>query len=197
MSYKSREKRLENKRAWYKNNIEKVKIQSKKSRLKHAEQRKLDNKVWSDKNKEHLKQYRRKHSTGIYGSWYAMKQRCNNPKHMAFHNYGGRGIDYCPSWESFEGFRLSMESTYKKGLTLERINNEKGYSEQNCRWATRKEQCNNMRKNVFIEYKGQTMTLTQWAEKLGIKEGTLKYRFRRGWTLEKAMNPKLLRTIIS
>lgn len=195
MPYKSIEDERANRRKWYYNNIEKAKAQSKKSRLKHSEQRKLDNQKWVEKNKEHLKQYRKKHNTGIYGSWYAMKQRCDNPKHQSFHNYGGRGIGYYSPWSSFAEFNKSMGGSYKSGLTLDRIDNNKGYSPDNCRWATQKTQCNNMRKNKLIEYNGQTLTLTQWAEKLGLKECTLKWRFRRGWTIEKMMVPKLFRKI--
>jgi len=197
MSYKSIEAEREYRRNWYQKNINKAKAQSKKSRLKHSEQRKLDTKLWVEYNKEHLKQYRKTHNTGIYGSWYAMKQRCDNPKHKSFHNYGGRGIGYIEAWKSFEEFNRSMSLSYQKGLTLDRIDNNKGYSPENCRWATKKQQANNMRKNTIIEYNGQTLTLTQWAEKLGLKVGTLQWRFRRGWTIEKMMTPELFRKIIN
>ncbi len=137
-------------------------------------------------NKYNTKKYREKY-TGIYGSWYAMKQRCGNPNHLAYHNYGGRGISYPEEWETFKGFEKDMSETYKKGLTIDRIDNNASYSKENCRWATRK--------NILITYKGETHTSTQWAEKLGLRECTLKSRRLRGWTLERMMNPKLERPL--
>ncbi len=187
------EEKLANKRKWYYDNIEKVKASAKKSREKHKHQRKLDTRVWVEKNKEYLTKYRKKKYTGIYGSWYAMKQRIGNPNHSAYHNYGGRGLTYDPIWKSFTEFEKDMGDTYKKGFTLERIDNNGNYCKENCRWATRKDQCNNMRKNVIIEYKGIKLTSSQWAEKLGLKEATFKYRRLRGWTLERMMSPRLER----
>ena len=187
------EEKLAVKRKWYYDNIEKVKATAKKSREKHKDQRKLDNQIWVEKNKEYLSNYRKKKYTGIYGSWYSMKQRISNPKNSAYHNYGGRGLTHDQKWETFAGFEEDMGNTHKKGFTLERIDNNGNYCKENCRWATRKDQCNNMRKNIFIEYKGVTLTSSQWAEKLGMKEGTFKSRRLRGWTLERMMNPKLER----
>ncbi len=142
-----------------------------------------------------MKKYSRKNYVGMYGSWYAMKQRCGNPKNLAYHNYGGRGITYPEKWESYQGFKEDMGETYKKGLTIDRINNNASYSKENCRWLDRKSQCNNTRKNVLITYQGITLTSTQWAEKLGLQECTLKSRRLRGWTLERMMNPKLERPL--
>lgn len=142
-----------------------------------------------------MKKYSREKYLGMYVSWYAMKQRCGNPKNKSYHNYGGRGITYPKKWESYQGFKEDMEETYKKGLTIDRINNNESYSKENCRWLDRKTQCNNMRKNVLITYQGITLTSTQWAEKLGLQECTLKSRRLRGWTLERMMNPKLERPL--
>lgn len=114
---------------------------------------------------KNIKKYNRDKYKGIYGSWYAMKQRCKNPNNNAYHNYGGRGISYPEKWESFSGFEEDMGGTYKEGLTIDRINNNESYSKENCRWLDRKSQCNNTRKNVLIEYNGLTLTSTQWAEK--------------------------------
>lgn len=187
------EEKLAKKRKWYYDNIERVRISSKKSREKHKDQRKLDNKLWTEKNKKYLSEYRKERYTGIYGSWYAMKQRIGNPNNVSYHNYGGRGLAYDDTWETFAGFENDMGGTYKKGYTLERIDNNGNYCKENCRWATRKDQCNNTRKNITIEYQGITLTSSQWAEKLGIREATFKSRRLRGWTLERMMNPKLER----
>lgn len=137
--------------------------------------------------------YRKRHYTGIYGSWYAMKQRCSNPNNKSYHNYGGRGISYPKNWETFAFFKADLGKTYKSGLTLERIDNNASYSLDNCRWASRKEQCNNTRKNRVIKYKGESRTLSQWAEHLGLKPHTLLFRFLRGWSVERMLSPNLER----
>jgi hypothetical protein len=81
----------------------------------------------------------------VYHSWQAMKSRCTNPKLKQYKDYGGRGITYCKRWETFENFRDDMFPTWKPGLTLDRIDNEKGYEKSNCRWATRYQQIHNRR----------------------------------------------------
>jgi hypothetical protein len=87
---------------------------------------------------------------GSYGSrlyrvWGQMIQRCTNPKNNAYRNYGGRGITVCEEWRDFAAFEADMAPSWEEGLTLDRKENDKGYSKENCRWATRAEQIRNRR----------------------------------------------------
>ena len=142
-----------------------------------------------------LKNYRKKHYTGLYGSWYAMKQRCGNPNNLSYKNYGGRGISYPDKWESFEGFKADMGNFYKKGLTLERDDTNKNYSIDNCRWATRQEQAENKRCNIIVEYAGQKRTLLDWWKYLDMKIGynTLRQRYYKGLPSDKILRTSLYR----
>lgn len=117
-----------------------------------------------------------KSKTSEYNSWKSMKARCLNKNHDAYSKYGGRGITICHNWiDSFDRF-LSDMGPRPIGTSLDRIDNEKGYYPENCRWADSKQQNNNQRTNHIIEYNGCRKTLTQWAEYLGIKTSTLHKR---------------------
>lgn len=122
-------------------------------------------------------------------AWINMKQRCYNPSKKEFKDYGGRGITVCREWlDSFEAFRdWAMASGYnpnaKRGqCTLERMDVNGNYEPSNCRWATQKEQCNNLRKNLVIEIDGRSQTVKQWAEECGLDEAKIRYRYKHGYT---------------
>ena len=116
-----------------------------------------------------------------FAVWHSMKQRCECPTHHAYKNYGGRGIKVCERWSSsFENFWGDMGPTYKRGLTLDRIDVNKGYAPENCRWATPKEQANNTRNTVYVLGK----PLSYWREKTGIGKTTLLYRLNHGCPIE-------------
>lgn len=122
-----------------------------------------------------------------YRVWQQMRSRCSNPRATGFDKYGGRGIAVCVEWGSFERFLADMGPRPSRDHTLDRIDNNEGYSKENCRWATRNEQANNTRRNHFIEFDGQALTVAQWAERVGVKQNTLLYRLRRGWPVNEAL----------
>lgn len=119
--------------------------------------------------------------------WQKMRQRCLDPNCKEFPNYGGRGITITKEWDSFEGFKNDMGSSFRQELTLDRIDNNKGYSKQNCRWVDMTAQANNKRNNNLIEYHGLTKTIPQWARIIGIKRSTLAQRlYCYQWSVEQA-----------
>jgi hypothetical protein len=113
-----------------------------------------------------------------------IKQRCMNPNNPAYKDYGGRGIKVCDRWlESYKNFYEDMGDR-PDGMSIERIDNNRGYSPDNCKWATSSEQ-NNNRRNVHI-YKGRT--ISDWSEITGIKKSTIRARLRDyGWGWERAI----------
>lgn len=108
-------------------------------------------------------------STSEYTAWRTMRERCSKQDHHAYKDYGGRGINVCDRWKNnFDNFIDDMGLKPTPKHTLDRVDNNKDYSPENCRWATMKEQCNNRRSCVFVEYNGEIKTLSQWADVLGI-----------------------------
>jgi hypothetical protein len=116
--------------------------------------------------------------TSTYRSWAAMKTRCSNPNCKDYQRYGGRGISYCDAWENFEAFYADMGEK-PDGMTLERIDYDKGYSPENCRWATDAEQQQNKSTNVWLVYGGKRMILSEWSKHLSIPTETLRNRLSR------------------
>lgn len=119
-------------------------------------------------------------------SWRNMLSRCNNPNATGYSYYGGRGVKVCDSWIDFKNFLADMGNR-PEGTTLDRIDSNRHYSKDNCRWATPKEQANNTSKNVLISFAGYTKTLSEWANEIGIKPNTLQYRLYREWSIERAL----------
>jgi len=127
--------------------------------------------------------------TRAYTCWGGMKNRCLNSNDTRYKDYGGRGIKVCDSWLKFENFWRDMGDS-PNGKSLDRIDVNGNYCKENCRWATPKQQQNNMRNNIVLPFNGITKTLSQWAEKSKLKHSTLNARLRRGWTLERALTTK-------
>ena len=123
-----------------------------------------------------------------YGSYKAMMERCYRAKAKNYHNYGGRGIAVCEEWHNILNFeKWVKDSGYAKGLTLERMDVNGNYCPENCSWVNKKAQANNRRNTMYLEYKGETHTISEWADLLGINRSTLNNRIYRGWTIEKAL----------
>lgn len=118
--------------------------------------------------------------TRIYRLWFGMLERCRNPKNPNFRYYGERGIIVCEAWQSFETFAADMGQAPDR-YTLERKDNSRGYEPNNCKWATRKEQARNTRRNVIIKYQGRMMTVSEACELSGIKVPTVFNRIALGW----------------
>ena len=116
----------------------------------------------------------------IYKVYSGMKKRCYDKNHKLYNRYGGRGITVCDEWaKDFMNFyNWSMANGYQDNLTIDRIDNNKGYSPDNCRWVTMLEQAQNTSKNVNITYKGKTQTISAWSRETGIPQNTISRRFR-------------------
>ena len=129
--------------------------------------------------------------TPEYTAWRNMKDRCYNKKDKNFKTYGGRGITVCEQWRnSFENFLKDMGKKPSKKHSLDRVDNNKGYSPDNCKWVTMQEQSNNRRSNKRISFQGITMTIAQWARFRGITYPALAQRIRNNWDIAKALEYK-------
>lgn len=129
------------------------------------------------------------HGTTTYKRWKAMLQRCtSNPEAEHFKNYAARGLTVCDRWrESFEAFRDDMGECPDSTMTLDRIDNERGYEPGNCRWATMAEQNLNRRSVLQLTHAGRTLCASQWAAELGMSANTLLMRLRNGWSTDRAL----------
>jgi hypothetical protein len=126
--------------------------------------------------------------TPTFTRWNNMKQRCYNPNASSYEYYGDRGITVCDRWlHSFENFLEDMGECPSDQHSIERIDNNKGYSPENCKWATAIEQGRNRRNVKLIEFEGKKLAIPEWAECTGIKPGTIAWRLARGWSVDRAL----------
>lgn len=132
--------------------------------------------------------------TKTYDAWHGMKQRCFNPANKAWKNYGGRGITVCDRWkDSFEFFLQDMGES-PVGKSLDRIDNSKGYSPENCRWADNQTQARNKRSNVRFDIGDGPMTLSEIAERSGLSVQVLSWRiYKMGMSPKEACETPPLR----
>jgi len=129
----------------------------------------------------------------IYGVWHAMIQRCCNPYHKAFPRYGGRGISVADAWKDFPVFLdWALVSGYERGLSLDRLDNNAGYSPSNCRWANIFEQNRNKRTNAKVPFNGKEYCYGELAEMCGLDPTLIRNRIAvLGWSVEDAMTRKV------
>jgi hypothetical protein len=123
-----------------------------------------------------------------------MIDRCYNGNASYYPKYGGRGIKVCDRWLGDKGFQNFLEDMGRKPSpkhSIDRIDNNAGYSPENCRWATAKEQGRNTRWNVNFTYAGKTQCIEAWAEEFRINSATLSGRIRRGWSFERALTTEV------
>lgn len=131
--------------------------------------------------------------TRTYNSWQAMLERCYRQKHPHYHRYGGRGIFVCDQWRhSFENFFADMGKR-PDGKTLDRINNDLGYSKENCEWADRFQQATNRSNTRFIIFNGETKSMSEWSRMTGLNITTIKSRLDNGWSAELTLTSKARR----
>ncbi len=135
-----------------------------------------------------------KHGTKLYNTWMNVRQRCRNEKHPSYKNYGGRGIDYDPSWEDFSVFSADVGEPPSDRHSIDRIDNSKGYYKDNVRWAVRSVQSRNTRQNIWVEIDGVTKCLYDWCDVYGLSAGSVYRRISKGEDLVSAITrPKAQR----
>lgn len=127
----------------------------------------------------------------IYSEYIGIKKRCLNKNSSGYKKYGNRGITICEEWLGENGFinfyEWAMSHGYRDDLTIERIDVNGNYCPENCKWITAKEQANNKRNTLRLEYNGETHTTLEWEEITGITSGTIRQRLWNGWSVERAL----------
>lgn len=126
----------------------------------------------------------------FYQVFHGIRKRITDPTSKNYKSYGGRGLTF--DWNGYVEFKKDMYESFLKhceehgrnNTTIERIDNNKGYSKENCRWATQQEQQKNKRSSRYITYKGETMIVADWARRLNISRQTLRYRLEKGWDIK-------------
>jgi hypothetical protein len=118
--------------------------------------------------------------------WHGIMNRCHNKNQKYFKHYGGRGIGVCERWLNFNNFLADMGEC-PDGRSIDRIDNDKGYSPENCRWATRSEQSRNTRLVTKVEIHGIVKSLKDWTEEFGLNHNTVVSRITRGTPILRAI----------
>lgn len=132
------------------------------------------------------------YGTRLYNIWHGMKERCCNTNSPAYKKYGAKGITICDEWkDDFAEFRKwALNNGYRDDLSIDRKDGTKGYSPDNCRWATSKEQCNNLSTNILITHNGKTQTAMQWSEETGLSYRIIVDRYHKNMPPEKILEKR-------
>lgn len=145
---------------------------------------------YKEENAKRLYSTVRQNDKHLYAVWNGIKQRCRNKNNKAYHNYGGRGIDIADEWaDNYETFyKWAIKNGYKKGLEIDRIDNNGNYCEENCRFTTKTIQANNKRNVKLYTISGVTKSLPQWCREYGQNYFMVRQRvYKLGWDIEKAL----------
>lgn len=142
--------------------------------------------------------YNRTHglsNTRLYQTYNNMKSRCYKTYAKEYENYGGKGITICDEWlNDFQKFYdWAMMNGYADNLSIDRIDNNKGYSPENCRWVDMSVQNNNTRRTRKIEYNGETHSVSEWSRIIGLSRNTIVKRLKLGWNIEKTLSKSILK----
>lgn len=132
----------------------------------------------------------------LHRVWSGMKQRCMRSSNKSFADYGGRGIYVCDEWHEYAPFySWAMSNGYRRGLQVDRVDNDGPYSPGNCKFSTVSENCNNTRRNVNVTAFGETKTVMQWVrdDRCSVSYGVLIARVKNGWSHEECVTRPLLR----
>lgn len=126
--------------------------------------------------------------TKLYRVWNGIKTRCENPNSKSYPEYGGRGITLCPEWHDAATFlEWAWANGYHEGLEIDRIDNDRGYSPDNCHWIPRKNNANNKRSSKYVEHGGEKRTVSEWASFFGVNYKNLCRNLSKGYSLEEAV----------
>lgn len=131
------------------------------------------------------------HTTTEYGIWEGMNGRCHNPNSPKYSYYGGRGIVVCDAWRGERGFVAffnDMGQRPSMDHSIDRIDVNGNYEPSNCRWATRREQQNNLRNNHNLTAFDETLSITEWSRRFDISVGGIKKRLKKGLSVENALS---------
>jgi len=125
--------------------------------------------------------------TLTYKRWASMMARCHHTSDGNYKHYGAKGITVCDSWHDFAAFRNDMGECPDNEFTLDRKENAEGYGPKNCRWATKIEQNRNRTNNRILFHDGESLCVSEWAERTGLSSHAILARMKRGWSVDRTL----------
>lgn len=129
--------------------------------------------------------------TRIHNEWIRMRFRCSGKNIEDYPSHSGRGIKVCEEWNDFTIFKdWALSNGYDDSLTIDRIDNDKGYSKDNCRWTTQSEQNRNTRRTIYITHNKETKLLIDWTREKNMSYNVTYSRYKKGWSFERIFSLK-------